>query len=257
MSPEGVVDPGQLRSLMRPDTRLVSVCAVDSELGAVQPTAEIAAVLREYPDCRFHVDATQAVGKTALSFEGVDLMSLSPHKFFGLNGCGLQLRRRRALLVPQISSGDPSLPRGGTPALALAAATEKALALTLARQEARARAVGEYCRWLRSELSRYPAVRFNSPEKAVPHILNLSVDGVNGTVFQRALGRRGVCVSVKTACAGDGMPSRAVYAVSRDRRNALSSWRVSLSHLTTAKELEAFLQAFDGCCRELLVTRSA
>ena len=104
---------------------------------------------------------------------------------------------------------------------------------------------------LRTELANYPKVRINSPEAAVPQILNLSVKDVKGTVFQRELDAHGVCVSVKSACSSDGLPSRAVFAVSRDRRNALSSWRISLSHQTTDEEITGFLQAFDACYRTL------
>ena len=104
---------------------------------------------------------------------------------------------------------------------------------------------------LRTELANYPKVRINSPENAVPQILNLSVKDVKGTVFQRELDAHGVCVSVKSACSSDGLPSRAVFAVSRDRRNALSSWRISLSHRTTDEEITGFLQAFDACYRTL------
>lgn len=86
----------------------------------------------------------------------------------------------------------------------------------------------------------------------MPHILNLSVKNVKGTVFQRALSENGVCVSVKSACSADGLPSRAVFAVSRDRRNALSSWRISLSHLTTDAEIDEFLSVFDACYHELV-----
>ena len=94
-------------------------------------------------------------------------------------------------------------------------------------------------------------MRINSPENAIPHILNLSVRDVKGTVFQRELDAHGVCVSVKSACSSDGLPSRAVFAVSRDRRNALSSWRISLSHLTTEAEIQEFLRVFDVCCQLL------
>lgn len=103
-----------------------------------------------------------------------------------------------------------------------------------------------------SELGQYPAVRFNSPENAVAHILNLSVRGVKGTLFQQALSRHGVCVSVKSACSAEGTPSKAVFAVSRDRKNALSSWRISLSHLTTQEEITEFLRIFDLCYKELV-----
>ena len=250
---DGKIDLEQLRELLRRDTILVSVCAVDSELGTVQPIRQIAEILRDFPDCRLHVDATQAVGKTELVLEGVDTMSIAPHKFYGLNGSGLLLKRKDLVIEPQIHGGSSStIYRSGTPALALAVSVEKALKLALENQEQRIRCVSELNRALRAALSRYPQVRFNSPEDAVPHILNLSVTGVKGTAFQRALGEEGVCVSVKSACSADGTPSKAVFAVSRDRKNALSSWRISLSHLTTREELAQFMQAFDRCCHRLL-----
>ena len=250
---DGKIDLEQLRELLRRDTILVSVCAVDSELGTVQPIRQIAEILRDFPDCRLHVDATQAVGKTELVLEGVDTMSIAPHKFYGLNGSGLLLKRKDLVIEPQIHGGSSStIYRSGTPALALAVSVEKALKLALENQEQRIRCVSELNRELRAALSRYPQVRFNSPEDAVPHILNLSVTGVKGTAFQRALGEEGVCVSVKSACSADGTPSKAVFAVSRDRKNALSSWRISLSHLTTREELAQFMQAFDRCCHRLL-----
>ena len=250
---DGKIDLEQLRELLRRDTILVSVCAVDSELGTVQPIKQIAEILRDFPDCRLHVDATQAVGKTELVLEGVDTMSIAPHKFYGLNGSGLLLKRKDLVIEPQIHGGSSStIYRSGTPALALAVSVEKALKLALENQEQRIRCVSELNRELRAALSRYPQVRFNSPEDAVPHILNLSVTGVKGTAFQRALGEEGVCVSVKSACSADGTPSKAVFAVSRDRKNALSSWRISLSHLTPREELAQFMQAFDRCCHRLL-----
>ena len=249
---DGRIDLEQLRDLLRKDTILVSVSAVDSELGTVQPIAQIAEILRDWPNCRLHVDATQAVGKTALVLEGVDTMSIAPHKFYGLNGSGLLFKRSGLILEPQIHGGtSTTIYRSGTPALALAVSTEKALELALTHQEERIRHVRELNDRLRAALSRYPNVRINSPESAVPHILNLSVRGVKGTVFQQALSEAGVCVSVKSACSADGMPSKAVFAVSRDRKNALSSWRISLSHLTTHDELERFLQLFDRCYKEL------
>lgn len=97
----------------------------------------------------------------------------------------------------------------------------------------------------------YPLVRINTPAHAVPHVINLSVKGVRGTAFQQALDERGICVSVKSACSVANTPSKAVFAVSRDRKNALSSWRISLSHLTTDQELTEFLTAFDECYKLL------
>ncbi|MCD7845665.1 MAG: cysteine desulfurase [Oscillospiraceae bacterium] len=250
---DGTVDLEQLRELLRQDTVLVSVCAVDSELGTVQPIREIAQVLKDFPNCRFHVDATQAVGKTALVTDGVDAISIAPHKFYGLNGSGLLLKRKDLVIEPQIHGGtSTTVYRSGTPTLALAVSTETALSLALTQQEKRVRYVQELNHRLRDALAQYPAVSINSPANAVPHILNLSVQGIKGAAFQKALDQRGVCVSVKSACSVEGTISKAVYAVSRNRQTALSSWRISLSHLTTQDELDEFLRSFDQCYQELL-----
>ena len=102
---DGTIDLEHLRELLRKDTVLVAVCAVDSELGTVQPIQEIADILRDYPNCRLHVDATQAVGKTKLVLSGVDTMSIAPHKFYGLNGSGLLVKKKDLVIEPQIHGG--------------------------------------------------------------------------------------------------------------------------------------------------------
>ena len=249
---DGTVDLEHLKDLLRPDTICVAVTLVDSELGVVQPVQEIAAILKAYPHCHLHVDATQAVGKIPVSFEGVDTMSLTAHKFYGLNGIGLLIKRRNLALEPLIHGGESTtIYRSGTPTVALASSLACALDLAVTDLPERVGHVAKLNAELRAALSTYPLVRINSPEHAIPHVLNLSVRNVKGTVFQRELDAKGVCVSVKSACSSDGLPSRAVFAVSRDRRNALSSWRISLSHLTTEDEIKTFLQAFDVCYREL------
>ena len=249
---DGTVDLEHLKDLLRPDTICVAVTLVDSELGVVQPVQEIAAILKAYPHCHLHVDATQAVGKIPVSFEGVDTMSLTAHKFYGLNGIGLLIKRRNLALEPLIHGGESTtIYRSGTPTVALASSLACALDLAVTDLPGRVDHVAKLNAELRAALSTYPLVRINSPEHAIPHVLNLSVRNVKGTVFQRELDAKGVCISVKSACSSDGLPSRAVFAVSRDRRNALSSWRISLSHLTTEDEIKAFLQAFDVCYREL------
>ena len=253
---DGTIDLEHLKDLLRPDTIAVAVTLVDSELGVVQPVDKIAEILKDYPNCHLHVDATQAVGKIPISFEGVDTMSLTAHKFYGLNGIGLLLKRRNLALEPLIHGGESTtIYRSGTPTVALASSLASALELAVNELPERAAHVQKLNAELRAALSRRPDVRINSPEHAIPHILNLSVQNVKGTVFQRELDAHGVCVSVKSACSSDGLPSRAVFAVSRDRRNALSSWRISLSHLTTEAEIQEFLQVFDVCCRQLTAAR--
>ena len=249
---DGTIDLEHLKDLLRPDTIAVAVTLVDSELGVVQPVDKSAEILKDHPNCHLHVDATQAVGKIPVSFEGVDTMSLTAHKFYGLNGIGLLLKRRNLALEPLIHGGESTtIYRSGTPTVALACSLALALEKAVSELPARVEHIRALNARLRTGLAQYPKVRINSPDTAVPQILNLSVQNVKGTVFQRELDAEGVCVSVKSACSSDGLPSRAVFAVSRDRKNALSSWRISLSHLTTQEELDGFLRAFDACYTRL------
>ena len=250
---DGKIDLKHLKSLIRDDTVLIAVTAVDSELGTIQPIDEIIELKKQYPNCMLHVDATQAVGKISFSFDGVDTASFTAHKFYGLNGIGVLYKEHSVIIEPLIHGGSgTSLYRSGTPTLALVASLEKAIRDFNKELSGRYEYIKKLNDYLRTALSKYPAVCINSPADAVPHILNLSVSGVKGTRFRDALAEMGVCVSVKSACSTDGTPSRAVYAVSRDRKNALSSWRISLGHLTTHEEIENFLKIFDECYGKLV-----
>ena len=245
---DGTVDLEHLRELLRQDTVMVVVSAVDSELGTIQPVDKIVKILKGYPNCHLHVDATQAIGKIPFSFSGIDTMSFTAHKFYGLNGVGVLLKREGLAIEPLIHGGaSTTIYRSGTPAVALASSLAYALSMAQEEMTARTEVVRQWNQMLRRELEQYPDVVINSPETAVPHILNLSVRGIRGAAFQKALDEQGVCVSVKSACSSDGLPSRAVMAVSRDRRTAMSSWRISLSHRTTGEEIQRFLSIFDSC----------
>ena len=249
---DGRVDMDSLRSLLRKDTVLVTVCAVDSELGTIQPVKEIREALKDYPNCLLHIDATQAIGKTDVDFSQADTVSLSSHKFFGIIGSGLLYKKKGLVLEPVIYGGaSTTIYRSGTPTVSLNKSLEAALLLALEKQTERYDLVSEYNRYLRDTFTKYPLVTINSPDNTIPHILNISVRGVKGSVFQKLLNDKGICVSVKSACSTDNLPSRAVFAVSKNRKNALSSWRISLSHLTTWDELYEFINVFDMCYNEL------
>ncbi|MDO4623549.1 MAG: cysteine desulfurase family protein [Eubacteriales bacterium] len=249
---DGTVDLEELEYLLRKDTVLVTIPAVDSELGTVQPIRQIRELIQNFPNCHLHVDATQAVGRIPFDFSLADTVSLAPHKFGGLNGCGILVKRTDLVLEPILhGGGSTTIYRSGTPALALAASLETAMRLALEEQDSRVSHVLELSAKLKKALSAYPLVRINSPAGAVPHILNLSVEGIRGAEMQRQLDRKGICVSVKSACSVEGTPSRAVFAVSKNRNTARNSWRISLSHLTTEQEIDAFLKQFDLLYHEL------
>lgn len=241
IQPDGKIDLAHLKSLLRQDTVLCAVCAVDSELGTVQPVHEITEILKDYPNCRLHIDATQAVGKIPLDLSGVHTASFAPHKFYGLKGCGVLYKAKGVVVEPLIHGGaSTTIYRSGTPDAPAAAACAKALELAVTEFDTRLQTVTARNQRQRSELVQNPHIRINSPENAVPHILNLSVNGIKGEEMRRLLDKRGIAVSVKSACSVPNTPSRAVMAITNDRKNALSSWRISLSHLTTADEIARF-----------------
>jgi len=243
----GAVDLEHLGSAIRPDTILVCVSAVDSELGAIQPISEISKLIEGHPNCHLHVDAAQAIGKIDVNMCKASTFCFSPHKFYGLVGSGVLVKRDGVVLEPLIHGGGTNLYRGGTPSLSMAAACHKALEQALANQDnwlAKVKSLREH---LLKNLTKYEHVRINSPVDGSPYILNLSVKGVKSANFTAQLDKHGVCVSIKSACSTDNAPSRPVMAVSRDKQNALSSWRISLSHLTEFSEIDGFLLAFDEC----------
>ncbi len=249
---DGKIDLEHLSSLLRKDTVLVTVCSVDSELGTIQPTEQIQTILSQYPDCCLHIDATQAVGKIPVDFHTGDTISFAPHKFYGLVGSGILIKRKSLVLEPIIHGGTgTSIYRSGTPTIALNAAAETALSLALDKMDEQYAKVRKLNQILRHQLTETDGITINSPEDAVPHILNISVDGIKGSVCRDKLSEHGVCVSVKSACSADGLPSRSVYAVSRSRKNALSSWRISLSYLTSEQDLSEFIILLNQCIEEL------
>lgn len=249
---DGKIDLEHLASLLRKDTILVTVSSVDSELGTVQPTEQIKNLLTRYPNCCLHIDATQAMGKIPVDFSAGDTISFAPHKFYGLVGSGVLIKRKALVLEPIIHGGSgTTIFRSGTPTVALNAAAETALSSALNSMTENYQKVKELNELLRKELTEIKDITINSPSDAVPHILNVSVEGIKGAVLRDKLSESGVCVSVKSACSADGLPSRAVMAVSKSRKNALASWRVSLSHLTEKHEVLEFIRILKQCVREL------
>jgi cysteine desulfurase len=251
LNSDGKVNLEHLKELLRNDTILVSICAVDSEIGSEQPIEEISEILKDYPNCYLHVDCTQAVGKINLNLEGADLITFAPHKFYGLNGFGGLLKRKDIVLEPLIHGGaSTTIYRSGTPVTGQVVAMEKALEIAFSNLDERYNYVKELNEYLRENFKKYSEVQINTPSKENPFILNLGVKGIKAVDFKQKLENYGVCISIKSACSVTISPSRPVMAITKDRKRALSSFRISLSHLTTKDELDRFLEIFDKCYKE-------
>lgn len=245
---DGTIDLEHLKSLLRNDTILVSICYIDSEVGTVQPIQEIVNILKDYPNCFLHVDSTQAIGKIKVDFKGIDLITFAPHKFNGLNGFGALIKNKDIVLEPLINGGaSTSIYRSGTPVIGQICALEKALELALKNFDERYQYVKNLNKKIRNYLSKYEDVKINTISEENPYILNVSVNGVKATEFKNKLEEYGVCISIKSACTVTITPSRIVMSMTKDRKRAFASWRISLSHLVEEEEIDRFLEIFDIC----------
>lgn len=249
---DGLVDIEALKELIRDDTILVSICSVDSEIGLVQPIEEIARLLKKYPHTYFHTDASQAIGKVQIDYSDVDLITIAPHKFYGLPGTGVLVKKKNVSLKPLIEGGkSTTLFRSGTPVVGEIAAVSKALSLAISMQSERYDYVKRLNDIIREHLSGYENIYINSTKNSLPFTLNFSIKNVKALKFAKMLEDRGVYISTKTSCCPLYTPSKLVYALTRDKSLASTSLRLSLSHLTSFKDIEEFLQIFDECMKEL------
>ena len=251
---DGTVDLDNLKSLLRKDTILVSICAVNSEIGIREQIEEIGKVVKENSNAFFHVDATQAIGKINIDLSNVDLASFSAHKFFGIKGIGVLIKKDKIMLEPLIHGGkSTTIFRSGTPALPLIVSTAKALRLAYEDIDSKYNYVTELNNYLKENLSKYDNVHINSNSKCIPHILNLSIIGVKPETMLHALEKYEIYISTQTACSSEKLLSKAVYALTMDEERAKSSIRISLSDKTTKAELDDTLKVFDKCYKELLL----
>ena len=248
---KGIVDLEDLEKLLTDETILVSICAVNSEIGIVQPLDKIAKIIKKYPKCFFHVDMTQGLGKIKIDLNDIDLASFSAHKIYGIKGIGLLYKKENITLEPLIHGGkSTTVFRSGTPATSLIASFAKAIRLILENIDTNYVYITKLNNRLKSGLNKYPDVYVNSNEYCIPNILNVSVIGVKPETMLHALERYDIYISTQTACS-TGTISKSVYALTRDEAKAKSSIRISLSHLTKEEEIDYFLEKFDMCYKEL------
>ena len=238
----GIVNVDQLKESLRKDTILVSVMAVNNEVGAVQPIAEIAKVLEEYPSIHFHVDAVQAVERASqlLSIGRIDLLSLSAHKFHGPRGVGIMYkkfgRKIQALLT---GGGQEKGERSTTENLPGIVATTKALRMALEEESV----TGELRSQLWKELATKPEIRIFSPEDGASHVLCFAIKGVRGEVVVHAFENHGIYISTTSACSSKKADSSStLYAMDVPTEWATGAVRVSFSNDNTKEEVEQFIE---------------
>ena len=242
---EGLIDFDDLKEKVREDTILVSICAVNSEIGVRQPLKMIRQIIKkENMGTIFHSDMTQAIGKVSVNMHDVDLASMSGHKIFGPKGIGFLYKSSMVKITPLIyGSGKSNDLKPGTPPLPLIAALSKAIRLANDGLEKRERFVSLLNDKITSSLSKYPNIIINKTKYSIPQILNISVMDVMPEVMVHALDKHEIYVSTNTACSS-GDISNSVIAIYNDINRAKHTLRISLSYVTTTEEVNKFLEIF-------------
>ena len=249
---DGTIDLEHLKSLISDNTILVSIAAVDSELGIRQDIKSISKIVREYPKCYLHVDATQAIGKIKIDFNDIDFMSMSMHKIFGMKGIGLLIKKEKIVIDNLIHGGKSStVYRGGTPALPLIVSSMKALELIMPNIDNNYEYVKKLNTKIIAFLEDYDGVHINSTDRSIPYIINFSVLGIKPETFIHAMEEEDIYISTKSACS-TGDSSDSVYAIYKDKEISTHSIRISLSYKNTMDEVNTFIEVFDKVYNKLM-----
>ncbi|MFZ2459696.1 cysteine desulfurase [Streptococcus suis] len=247
---QGFVDVSALETLIRPDTTLVSVMAVNNEIGAIQPIQEISQLLADKPTISFHVDAVQAIGKVPTEqylTDRVDFASFSGHKFHSVRGVGFVYIKAGKKIAPLLTGGgQESDKRSTTENVAGIAATAKALRLTLDKAADSQKQLAAMKQILVDELSKYQDVTvFSGMENFVPSILTFGIKNIRGEVIVHAFEDHQIYISTTSACSSKaGKPAGTLIAMGVPQKLAQTAVRVSLDGDNDMGQIEQFLTIF-------------
>jgi cysteine desulfurase len=249
----GIVDPEAIAAAVRPETCLISVMYANNESGAIQPIQEIAEVARDR-GIPLHTDAVQAAGTLSVNVDalGVDLLSLSAHKFYGPKGVGLlYVRRGTTIDFQQKGGGQEQGRRGGTenvPGIV-------GLGMALERADAWRDAYADHCTRLRDRLAdglfaAIPEAMLNGPSDLrlrLPNNLNVTIPGIQGETLLLSLDVLGVAASAGSACTtGNTEPSHVLRAMGLSDDGCRSALRFTVGRSNTEQQIDDAIDALVG-----------
>ena len=242
VSREGIVDPGDIREAIRPETVLLSVMLANNEIGTIQPIEEIGRIAAE-EDVYFHCDAVQAAGKMAIDVRklGVDLLSISGHKLYAPKGVGALFVKAGTELGPMFFGGHHERDRRpGTENVPGIVGLGKAAQLAMENLDADAPRLAALRDRFENALLALPGVRVNGSVRGrAPNTSNLSFEAAGGEALVIALDLQGVMCSSGAACSSGAVePSHVLTAIGLTPDQARSSLRFSLGRPTTEQEID-------------------
>ena len=251
---EGKIEVNSLKAAIKDNTILVSLMAVNNEVGAINPIKEVGELLKNYPKIVFHVDMVQAIGKIDIDLTNVDMFSVAGHKIHGLLGSGLLIKEKKVILEPiSTGGGQENNLRSGTNTLALSASLAKALRLVIKSQKEDYQKISNLRDYLLNYLKDNPEqYHINSLDKDNPYIVNFSTLNHKASVVVEALSNKGIMVSSLSAChARNEDYSYVVYAMNNDMKLAHNTIRVSFSNENTVDDVNALIRALKSIIKEI------
>lgn len=268
----GLVNSKELLKAIRPETILVSIMYANNEIGAIEPVAEIAGLIRQnnrerrqkhLPEIIFHTDACQAAGSLDLNINrlGVDLMSVNGSKIYGPKQIGFLFVRDGINLKPLIYGGGQERGlRSGTENVPGIVGLAKALELSQKIRESENRRIGKLQHYFISRLVKLPGVELNGPKPGILRLannINVTIKGVEGEALLLYLDSFNIAVSTGSACTtGKADPSHVLLALGRSPLQSKSSIRMTLGKQTTKREIDYTLKVLKPLILELRKTNN-
>ncbi|MGI6567837.1 MAG: cysteine desulfurase NifS [Firmicutes bacterium] len=253
---DGLVDPAAVEAALTPETILVSIMHANNEIGTIQPIAEIGKILRERK-ILFHTDAVQTVGHIPVNVQelGVDLLSLSAHKFYGPKGVGALYVRRGVRLDPLVHGGaQEHNRRAGTENVAGIVGMAEALALAAEEMDKEAQRQRELRdRLIDGIMDRIPHTRLNGhPKERLPGNVSVCFEFIEGEALLLNLDMHGIAASSGSACTSGSLePSHVLLALGLPHEIAHGSLRMTLGRGTTAADIDTVLEVLPGIVDKL------
>lgn len=247
----GNIDIADLVNAINDETILVSIMAVNNEIGVINEIEEIALLLKSYPKIVFHVDATQAIGKINLNFANVDMFSYSGHKIHGLKGTGALIKAKKLDLLPVISGGGQEDNfRSGTNDVAGAVSLAKATNLAMNDLEKNKAKITEISYFFYEYLEQNPDLYEINSTKDNPYIINFSLKSKKASVVVEGLSNKNIMVSSISAChSRKEAYSHVVMAMGKGDLLSHNTVRISIDSDNTIEEAKTLIKELDALVR--------
>lgn len=241
---KGIVEPEELKKALRKDTILVSIMAVNNEVGSMNDLVTLSKIVKENSRAFFHSDCTQILGKHPFDLSVLDCASFSAHKIHGCKGSGFLYKKENISLIPLINGGQQEQGlRGGTSNHPANIVLAKTVRIALESLQDHLEHVQKLNHLLRNELLKMEDIVINSDESASAYILNLSCACMTSEILLNALNERGICVSAKSTCHSKTKEaSEVLLAMGFDQKRASQAIRVSFSESNTQEEVYEFVK---------------